>query len=176
MNYYEFFDLPLSPKVDAAELKRKFYANSRAYHPDFYTLASEEKQAEVLEQSTLNNQAYKTLTDPDARLKYFLEVKGALAEEGKNQVPQDFLMEMMEINEALMELEFEDDPLVREKVTSLVNELEDRLTHEVADLLEDYRDEEATDADLERLTEYYLKRRYLLRIRENLSRDPTAGA
>lgn len=170
MNYYEFFDIPLSPKVDTAELKRKFYANSRNFHPDFFTLESEDKQAEVLEQSTLNNQAYKTLSDRDARLKYFLDVKGALAEEGQNQVPQDFLMEMMEINEALMELEFEDDPLVREKVTSLVNELEDRLEDEVADLLEDYRDEEATETDLEKLKNYYLKRRYLVRIRENLAR------
>ena len=171
MNYYEFFDLPLSPKVDPAELKRKFYANSRNFHPDFYTLEGEAKQAEVLEQSTFNNQAYKTLSDRDARLKYFLEVKGALAEEGQNQVPQDFLMEMMEINEALMELEFEDDPLVREKVTSLVNELEDRLEHEVVDLIENYRDEDATEADLEKLKDYYLKRRYLVRIRENLSRN-----
>ncbi len=170
MNYYEFFEIPLSPKVDPAELKRKFYRNSRAFHPDFYTLESEEKQAEVLEQSTLNNQAYKTLTNPDARLKYFLELKGALADEGQNQVPQDFLMEMMEINEALMELEFEENLEVRQKITSLVNELEDRLEDEVADLMEDYRDETATEADLERLKDYYLKRRYLVRIRENLGR------
>jgi molecular chaperone HscB len=171
MNYFEFFELPLSPKIDLGALKQKFYANSRAFHPDFYTLESPEKQAEVLEQSTLNNQAYKTLANPDARLKYFLEAKGVLAEEGQNQVPQDFLMEMMEINEALMELEFEDDAEVREKVIGQVNELEDRLEGEVVDLLEDYRDEEATAAELTRLKDYYLKRRYLVRMRENLARE-----
>ncbi len=58
MTYFEFYKIPLSFKVDKAALKRQFYALSKQYHPDFYTLASEEKQAEILELSTLNNKAY----------------------------------------------------------------------------------------------------------------------
>ena len=109
MNYFEFFEIPISFKVDEAALKRIFYANSKKYHPDFYTLESEEKQAEILELSTLNNQAYKTLSDFDKRMKYILDLKEILAEEGQNQLPQSFLMEMMDINEVLMELEFDFD-------------------------------------------------------------------
>ena len=47
------------------------------------------------------------MRDPDLRMRYILELEGSLGEEGQNQIPQDFLMEMMEINEALMELEFD---------------------------------------------------------------------
>jgi molecular chaperone HscB len=39
---------------------------------------------EVLELSTLNNNAYKTLSDFDKRMKYILELKEVLGEEGKN--------------------------------------------------------------------------------------------
>jgi molecular chaperone HscB len=30
-NYFEFFNLPLSPKVDKALLKKTFYANSKRF-------------------------------------------------------------------------------------------------------------------------------------------------
>ncbi|HRD80271.1 MAG TPA: Fe-S protein assembly co-chaperone HscB, partial [Saprospiraceae bacterium] len=61
MNYFEFFRLPLSFQLDEEALRKAFYANSKKYHPDFYTLESEEKQTEILELSTINNQAYHTL-------------------------------------------------------------------------------------------------------------------
>ena len=101
MNYFEFYDIPISFKIDAAALKRTFYRLSKKYHPDFFTQESEEKQAEILQLSSLNNEAYQTLSNFDRRMKYVLDLKGVLAEEGQNQIPQAFLMEMMEINEGL---------------------------------------------------------------------------
>ena len=167
-NYFTFFDLRPSPTLDEAALKRTYYANSKQFHPDFHTLADEATQQEVLEKSTLNNQGYKVLTDEDSRLRHLLEVRGVLGEEGTNQVPQDFLMEIMEVNEALMELEFEDDPLVREKVVGLIDQLEADLRETVTPVVRDYDDATATAADLEALKDYYLKRRYLLRLRQKI--------
>ena len=169
MNYFEFFELPVSPNIDEEALKRRFIVNSKKYHPDFYTLSGPDEQDEALERSTLNNQAFRVLSDPDQRLRYLLELRGALAEEGQNQVPQDFLMEMMEINEALMELEFEDDPNIRQKVEGLVDQLEMDLHGTIQPVLDRYEDKTAGEAELSALRDYYLKRRYLLRIRENLS-------
>ena len=168
MNYFEFFNLPLSPLIDKADLKKRFYANSRKYHPDFYTLEDEATQADVLEKSTLNNQGYKVLKDDDRRLKHLLELKGALGEEGKNPIPQDFLMEVMDINEALMELEFDDDPALRKKAHASVSKLDAELQADVKQLLENYDDEQVSDAELNQLRDYYLKRRYLLRIYKKL--------
>lgn len=168
MNYFSFFEFPLAPTINQGELKKRFYANSRKYHPDFYTLEDAATQAEVLEKSTLNNQGYKILKDDDQRLKHLLELKGALGEEGKNPIPQDFLIEVMDINEALMELEFDDDPTLRAKAKATATTLESELQAEVADLLDNYDDALVTENELNQLRDYYLKRRYLLRIFEKL--------
>jgi len=170
MNYFDFFNLPVSFLLDEAALKRKYYANSKKYHPDFYTLESEKKQAEILEQSTFNNQAYKTLADFDLRMKYILDLKEVLAEEGKNQIPQEFLMEMMEINESLMELEFDFDSKTYESVLLQLNQQKENAYQNIAPILEHYDDKKVTFEELKKVKNYYLKKRYLLRIRENLSK------
>jgi len=170
MNYFEFFELPISFLLDEAALKRTFYANSKKYHPDFYTLASEEEQARILELSTLNNEAYKTLGDFDKRMKYILDLKAVLEEEGKNKIPQDFLMEMMDINEQLMELEFDFDAEVHQKVKAALHEQETSLYQTIKTIIENYQDGIASEADLKTIKDYYLKKRYLLRIQENLDK------
>ena len=167
-DYFSFFDLRPSPRIDQAALKKAYYANSKEFHPDFHTLEDESRKNEVLEKSTLNNEAYRTLTDDDQRLRHLLELRGVLEEEGKNEVPQTFLMEIMEVNEALMELEFEDDPAVRQKVEGLIDQLESDLDRHVAAIMNDYDHERVTAAELNQLKDYYLKRRYLMRLREKM--------
>jgi molecular chaperone HscB len=170
MNYFDFYNIPVSFKVDAARLKQTFFANSKKYHPDFHTMASAEKQAEILELSTLNTQAYKILSNFDARMKYILDIKGILADEGKNTIPQDFLMDMMDINEALMELEFDFDPEAHKKLLKDVQDIENQLLTEVQPLIENDEITEGGRGELELIKNFYLKKRYLLRIRENLSK------
>lgn len=164
-NYFSFFNLPLSPTVDQALLKKTFYVNSKRFHPDFHTLKGDEEREEALEKSTLNNQGYKILSDEDKRLRHLLELKDVLGPEGSNSVPQDFLMEIMEVNEALMELEFDDDPVARQKVEALITRLESDLRQSVSSLINNYDDSTVSTAELEQLKDYYLKRRYLLRLR-----------
>ena len=91
---------------------------------------------EILELSTLNNEAYKTLSDFDKRMKYILEIKAVLDEEGKNQIPQDFLMEMMDINEQLMELEFDFDPNIYRKVKSELAQQEKQAYQSIQSIIE----------------------------------------
>ncbi len=167
-HYFDFYTLPIAFFLDEGALKRSFYANSKKYHPDFHTLESEEKQLELLELSTLNTQAYKTLSHFDTRMKYILDLKGALAEEGKNTLPQTFLMEMMEINEALMELEFDFDAKIFFTVQKDIQNTENELLSDIKPLLEGYKEGTETPEILEKIKNFYLKRRYLLRISENL--------
>jgi len=164
-NYFNFFNLPLSPSVDKAALKKTFYANSKKFHPDFHTLADDAVREDALEQSTINNQGYKILNDEDRTLKHLLDIKGILGEEGSNKMPQSFLLEIMDVNEALMELEFDDDPAARAKIDSMVKELEAGFRAEVGDLLENYDDATTNESELQRLKDYYLKKRYLLRLK-----------
>ncbi len=170
MNYFEFYQIPISFQVDAAALRRTFYQNSKKYHPDFHTLADAAKQAEMLEKSSLNNEAYQTLSDPDRRMQYILKLKGLLQEEGQQNIPQAFLMEMMEINEGLMELELDFDPKRYAAALQDLENLENTLLHDIQPILENYTADAGSDADLQAALEYFLKKRYLLRIRENLSK------
>ncbi len=170
MNYFEFYKIPVSFKVDAIALKNIFYENSKKYHPDFYTLESEEKQAEILELSTLNNEAYKTLKDFDKRMKYILEQKGMMKEEGQNKLPKSFLMDMMEINEALMELEFDYDEVKKNDVLNQLENHESGIYAEVENIIENYSNDTTSKEELKSIKDYYLKKRYLLRIRENLDK------
>lgn len=168
MNYFEFYGLPVSFLTDQEQLKKKFYEHSRSYHPDFHTLASEEHQATVLEKSTLNNQAYRVLSDFDQRMKYILDLFGKLKEEGENKVPDDFLMEMMELNEGVMELEMEPSPEKKEDLIRQTDDISQASLDEIRPLLAREHVEELDEAEWSLISAYYLKNRYLRRLRENI--------
>jgi molecular chaperone HscB len=170
MNYFEFYNLPISFNVDAAALKKTFYSFSKKYHPDFFTMESDEEKAKILELSTLNTQAYKTLSDTERRMKYVLELTGAMGEEGQNKLPQDFLGEMMDINEAIMELEFDPDMEAVERVRKDVQDIDNQLLTGIKPVLESYKHGESDPSVLQDVKIFFLKKRYLFRIFENLSK------
>lgn len=170
MNYFQFFKLPIATKIDEAALRRAYLENSKKYHPDFHTLADDDAQNDALEKSTLNNEAWKTLSDPDRRLEYILKLTRKLAPEGQNQLPQDFLMEMMDINENLMELEFDFDKNRFSKVKTDIQLFENQLFETVKPAFENWSETNGTDAQLEVLKDFFLKKKYLLRVKENLSK------
>jgi len=172
MNYFELYELPLSYGLDEALLKRKFYELSKRFHPDFHINESAEKQAEILELSTLNNKAYQVLSDPSKRIAYILELKGLLTEDESYQLPQDFLMEMMEVNEALMELEFDSDENTLQDIGRKVTAMEQAIQVELstcADALSDANDAQQHDLYL-KMKDIWYRQKYLLRIRESLNR------
>lgn len=170
MQYFDLYELPVSFLLDEKALKKKFYQLSKQFHPDFFTLESDEKQAEILELSTINNDAYKTLADFDKRMAYILKEKGVYAEEGQNKVPQDFLMEMMDINEALMELEFDFDEKAYNTAKESIDNLDKSIYAEINAILENYDNATVSADELEKIKNFYFKRKYLLRIQNNLSK------
>lgn len=171
MNYFEFYTLPENFLPDEKALKAKYYELSRAYHPDFYANEPQEKQEEILQLSTQNTNAYRTLSDADLRMQYILKEHGLL-EEGKNELPAEFLMEMMDLNEELMELEFDFDAAklheIGEKSTGVMAQLE----NDVLPVLQRYPELHGITKDeaLQQVKTYYLKKKYLLRIQETLSK------
>jgi len=168
-NYFEFYDLPIQFKPDQNAVKAKFYALSKQYHPDFYANESEEKQQEVLDLSTLNNKAYQTLSNAKKSLKYVLELKGIVATDEGYQLSQNFLMEMMDINEALMDLEFEPDAEKLAQVKRDVETIEKDLASELEDLKIQFdQDPENSEALLPVIKDNFYRQKYIDRIRERL--------
>ncbi len=161
MNYFEFFGIPISLVLDEVELKKRYFDISKKNHPDFFASHDEEKQQEVLELSTLNTKAYQTMNDFDKRMKYVLELKGKIIEGERYVLAPDFLMEMMEINEAIMEKNVDG---LLSKVDGLLNELYDEAKSEI----ENFTDESSTEEELNKIKDYYYKKKYLLRIKESL--------
>ncbi|MBP6813131.1 MAG: Fe-S protein assembly co-chaperone HscB [Saprospiraceae bacterium] len=174
-NYFEFYNLPVALSVDEGVVRRIFLENSRKFHPDFHTLSSEEVQNQSLELSTLNNEAFKTFSDPDRLLQYVLKIKGLLtAEGGEGQLPQSFLMDMMEINEKIISLEFDPGSAQYEEALAAVNSLESSLEASVGTILHQWTEASGNASDLLTAKEYFLKKRYLLRVKENLSKFASA--
>lgn len=172
MDYFEFYGLPQSFNVDESAVKRKFYELSKTYHPDFYINHSEEKQQEILELSTINNKAYQVLSNPSKRLEYVLQLHGHAIEGEKYQLPQAFLMEMMEVNEALMELEFEPDTAVLENTSKQIYTIEEGLKVELDSLTAafDAQNTDEKETLLLKIKDIYYRQKYLLRIRESLNK------
>lgn len=172
MDYFELYGLPISFNPDLKFVKQKFYELSKKYHPDFFINESEEKQQEVLELSTLNNKAFQALNDPQKRIHYILSLKGLL-EEGENyKLPQTFLMEMMDVNEALMDLQFDPDAARLAQVKQEIDAIEASLNQELDALAAafDAQDPATQDATLREIKDVYYRSKYLYRIRESLAK------
>ena len=171
MNYFEFYGIPESFYPDEKLVKAKFYEFSRKYHPDFHGTAEPEKQREILDLSTLNTNAYKTLNNFESRLAYILKQHDLVGEGTKAELPPIFLMEVMELNEKLMELEFEFEPESVEVLQKGFTDLWNVLEAKTKPLLEQYETlpEDEKNKALEQIKIYYLKRKYLLRIKETLA-------
>ncbi len=168
MNYFEFYDLPEAFELDVAQLKKKFYAMSKKYHPDFYAAESAEKQEEVLQLSTLNNKAFQVLSDPAKRTEYILREHQLLAEGDKYPLDPDFLMEMMELNEQVMDAE---DEATINQINTSVKEASAQLNVEEAQQTNDFINKSKSEQEdaLKKILDIYYRRKYLLRIQESLN-------
>lgn len=166
MNYFELFDIPISFNPDKNKLQQQFYMLSKKYHPDFYSLHSDEEKAIALEESSHINMAYKTLVDNDAVLKYILQLKGLIKENEKYTLPSNFLMEMMELNEQLAEAD-------KGKIMSYESRIKDiqkDIYAPIKEIMENYKEGVTTEKELLQVKDYYYKKKYLARIFKGMGR------
>src|SRR5580658_5627006 len=135
VDYFTFFGLQRKLNLDVSALEKDFYELSRKLHPDLNARAGSQEQEWSLEQSSLLNDAYRTLRDPIKRTEYLLHLEGVELEEQsksateqarvtgalkKQIVPPDLLEEVFELNMQLEELRAhkklgEDDPALIEE-------------------------------------------------------------
>jgi molecular chaperone HscB len=146
VDYFSFFGLPLKLNLDVTALEKDFYELSRRLHPDLNARAGSHEQEWSLEQSSMLNDAYRTLRDPIKRTEYLLHLEGVELEEQsksateqaratgeikKQIVPPDLLEEVFELNMQLEELRTqkkmgEDDPALIEEIGKQKLSLEEK--------------------------------------------------
>jgi molecular chaperone HscB len=187
--YFEVFGLPQHLRIDVPALERAFHKLSRKLHPDIYARASAEEQQWSLANTSLLNDAYRTLKAPLPRTEYLLKLEGLEIEPDsaaghaakQARTPPDLLEEVFELNMQLEEMRMnrkmgEDDPHLREDLLKAKANFEGQLQTTDKDLEAlwtrwdaalDVEDEPQKTDVKEKLTALLDRRRYV----RNLVRD-----
>ena len=159
VDYFTFFGLPRKLDLDVAALDKDFYDLSRKLHPDINARAGSQEQEWSLQQSSLLNDAHRTLKDPIKRTEYLLKLEGVELEEQsktateqarstgqlkKQIVPPDLLEEVFELNMQLEELRMnkkvgEDDAALIEEIGQQKLNLEKKYEALLQELSEQWR-------------------------------------
>jgi molecular chaperone HscB len=83
-DYFSLLGAKRAFSQDPAELERRFYAISRALHPDRFAAGPDPKWKVIsVERMSAVNRAYQTLTKADRLRDYLLELEGVTKEGGK---------------------------------------------------------------------------------------------
>lgn len=103
-DYFAIFGIEKKLALDVEDLQRRFYDNSRAWHPDRHARAGAEQLAYAEEASATLNDAWRALRDPVTRAEYVLKAEGFnLGEQRGRDVPPELLEEVFALNMALEE-------------------------------------------------------------------------
>jgi len=94
--------------LDLPMLEERFRQLSRKLHPDRFARASPQERRFSLEQTTLLNDAYKTLRDPVRRAEHLLQLRGVT---GEPKMSPAFLEETIDDREKLLEAKMSGAPL-----------------------------------------------------------------
>jgi molecular chaperone HscB len=153
-SYFTFFQLPQHLNLDVGALEKQFYVLSRKLHPDRFASKPVAEQEAALAQSSLLNDAYRTLKDPIARTQYLLALEGveleeqskaatdaarATGEQKKQVVPPELLEEVFELNMQLQEMRAankmgEDEPELRRDLMTAKDAFDAKMVETQAEL------------------------------------------
>jgi len=164
MNYFELFDLPIAFKVDQVQLRQAFMNIQRSSHPDKFAQGTEMEQASALENSAMANKAFSLLSNKELILPYVLEISGTIVADEKYNLPPDFLMEMMDFNEAWMDAETE---LEKQTIIDQINAIKNEILSPIQSYLEAISTAHIPQEGMLQIKDYYYKKKYLDRILED---------
>ncbi len=117
---FELFQLPPQFAQDRAALDAKWKELQRQTHPDNFAFEGAAAQRVAMQWSVRINEAYQRLRDPVTRAAYLCELHGApINAESNTAMPAAFLMQQMELREALDEAHSEEN---LEEISSQANE------------------------------------------------------
>jgi molecular chaperone HscB len=101
-NHFDLFQLPARFDIDPARLDAAYRDVQGRVHPDRFVNATDAEKRVAMQWATRANEAYQTLRNPQSRARYLCELNGVdLQTESNTAMPMDFLMQQMELREAL---------------------------------------------------------------------------
>jgi len=126
--------LPRRLAVDGEDLERRYHAASRALHPDRHQTAEPHARQLSERASAALNRAYRTLRDPVARGRYWLELHGNPLHRENKEIPPALATDVFETQEKLEELRTKATPALHDEVRHVHDALVARLAGLEAEL------------------------------------------
>ena len=161
--------LPRGFELEARQLDERFRTLSRKLHPDRFARATARERRFSLEQTTLLNDAYRTLQDPARRAEHLLELRG-VRPLSDTAMPEEFLEDAMADREKLLEAKMEGGKDGVEQLSAGIRKKRDAALKEIASVL---RDASPQPAALSRVSELLARLRYYARyLDEAMGRAP----
>ena len=103
-NHFDLFGLAPAYALETEALERSYREIQAKVHPDRFAHAGDAERRASLQWTTRVNEAFRILKNPVTRAKHLLELHGVdVAFETNTAMPADFLMQQMELREALEE-------------------------------------------------------------------------
>ncbi len=135
-NHFELFGFPVDFDIDQQQLSERYRELQRNLHPDRYANAPDQERRLAVQRAAQVNEAFQTLKSPLQRARYLLQLKGFdIDAEKETHQDAEFLMQQIELREALAEVQTAADPLdalsgimqsIRESQAGLIAELQKR--------------------------------------------------
>lgn len=129
-NYFEIFGLPVDFQIDTSLLTERYRELQKIVHPDRFANASDRDRRLAVQQSAHINEALNTLKLPLKRARYLLQLNGVeFDDEKETTMDTEFLMEQIELREAVANVQQQDDPF------SSLNQLIQSISKKKADMI-----------------------------------------
>lgn len=162
-NYFEIFELPLLFDIDLPKLEAQYRELQRALHPDRFANASDQERRLSVQSTAHLNEAYQTLKSAPLRARYLLQLKGIVFDDEKDtSFEPAFLMEQMELREALAEIRHSAEALG--ELNTFLQDIEQRNQVLVTQLTSLFSQD--TEASLQEAKQVVQKIRFLNRLQQ----------
>lgn len=137
-SHFDLFGLAPAYALETEALERSYREIQSRVHPDRFAHAGDAERRASLQWTTRVNEAYRTLRDPVLRAKHLLELHGVdVGFETNTAMPQDFLMQQLEVREALEEAK---DSAALDSLRTTLLEQKAALERQIGDLIDRRKD------------------------------------
>ena len=163
--HFELFELPVTFDVDLSDLSQRYRELQRVVHPDKFVNASDRERLLSVEKAAAINEAYQILKSPQRRARYMLELQSVSFDDEKDTaLDPSFLMEQIELREALGELNQTADPMA--SLISIMADIKKRIANVIEELRAGLEVEKLDDIQKSNLKLLIHKMQFLNKLQE----------
>lgn len=164
-------NLPRSFDLSREVLEKRYRELQKVLHPDRFARASSQEKRLSLSKAVSVNEAYRILKDDLARAEALFSLEGGALDEGKGEAPDpDFLMEVMELREALHQAKKDGNHSEVENLKKRVERKRDYEFNSFANQLKELSQESnQRQSELQRLSKNLSKLKYYKRFLDEVS-------